>query len=281
MFLVPRRSPFGAALFAALATGSLHAEAPQRYCNPLPIPNFPVGKLVRDVTKGEPNDGGLWFSEKKEQFRELADPTALWHEGAWYLYPSCDMAWVSREEGRTWQHQPLNVPAATSTPQPVSASADAIPWVPLNDGEPTFGSASAPNTAGRNAADASMTTWWLPAEDDEQPVLTTSFAASEIRAVRVIWRGRTRHAGGREPGAVPLPRGGGDLVRHVDDPRRSQPEHGGLPHRLPRVRPDHRGSRAAGGVLPSGRHPARRGGVHGVRARSMRIRQLPNREIFP
>ena len=33
-----------------------------------------------------------------------------------------------------------------------------------------------------------MMTWWLPAADDAQPTLTTSFASAEIRAVRVIWR---------------------------------------------------------------------------------------------
>jgi len=82
----------------------------------------------------------------------------------------------------------LYVPAATSTPQPVSVAADATPWVALNDGEPTFGSSSAPNTSGRRAADYSMMTWWLPAADDAQPVLTTSFSSAEIRAVRVIWR---------------------------------------------------------------------------------------------
>ena len=81
----------------------------------------------------------------------------------------------------------LYVPAATSSPQPIGG-ADATPWVPLNDGEPTFGSSSAPNTAGRRVVDNSMTTWWLPAEDDAHPVLTTSFPGSEIRAVRVIWR---------------------------------------------------------------------------------------------
>lgn len=406
-------------LSTILATGILHAEearAPERYCNPLPIPDYPIGKLARDVTKGQPNDGGLWFSETKEQFRELADPTALWFEGAWYLYPSCDMAWVSRDEGRTWRHHPLNVrdlgyapavvrhggrflligsgselhesesplgpfrsvgalkipfgkgrlpamvdpmlfsdddgrlffywgctpnggiwgveleaanptqpkgdpqelftfqpqafpwesvgnhnqnrstgwvegawmvkhagryyltyssggtqyrtyamgcyvgdsplgpfkpqarnpifrnpegfitgtghgcivrgpgdrlwvfytvlsavvhgferrigmdpadfdaagnlyvPAATSTPQPVSTTTDARPWLPLNDGEPTFGSTNAPNTSGRRAVDSAMTTWWLPVEDDKQPTLTTSFPKSEIHAVRVIWR---------------------------------------------------------------------------------------------
>ena len=412
-------SPVSALASTDLSAGSLVASesrAPERYCNPLPIPNYPVGKLARGINKGEPSDGGLWLSEHKEQYRELADPSALWFEGAWYLYPSCDMAWVSRDEGRTWRHHPLNVrdlgyaptivrhaggfllmgsgseihrsdsplgpfgpvgalkipfgqgglpvmidpmlfsdddgrlffywgctedggiwgveldatdlitpkgepremfrfnprafpweslgnrnqnrragwmegawmlkhagryyltyasagtqyrtyamgcyvgdsplgpfrpqarnpifrnteglvtgtghgcvvlgpgdrpwvfytvlsavvfgferrigmdpaafdaegnlhvPAATSTPQPIPGAADATPWVALNDGEPTFGSSCAPNTGGRLAVDNSMTTWWLPAEDDAQPVLTTSFPQSEVRAVRVIWR---------------------------------------------------------------------------------------------
>jgi hypothetical protein len=65
---------------------------------------------VRDLVRGEPAEpDGLWLLEHKEQFRELADPSALWHEGTWYLYPSCDLAWVSADEGRTWQHRPLNV----------------------------------------------------------------------------------------------------------------------------------------------------------------------------
>jgi hypothetical protein len=53
--------------------------------------------------------GGLWLVDEAEQYRELADPSALWHEGKWYLYPSVDMAWVSADEGRTWEHHPLNV----------------------------------------------------------------------------------------------------------------------------------------------------------------------------
>lgn len=88
----------------AVATGS------SRWINPLPLPNYPVGKLVRDVTRGRPNDPlGLWLVDRAEQYRELADPSALWFEGKWYLYPSVDMAWVSADEGRTWQHHPLNV----------------------------------------------------------------------------------------------------------------------------------------------------------------------------
>ncbi|ACB73649.1 family 43 glycosylhydrolase [Opitutus terrae] len=83
---------------------------PARWCNPLPLPNYPVSRMARDVVAGEPAEfGGLWLSEHKQQYRELADPTALWFEGKWYLYPSCDMAWVSADEGRTWQHSPLNI----------------------------------------------------------------------------------------------------------------------------------------------------------------------------
>ncbi|MEY3852516.1 MAG: hypothetical protein RI910_1496, partial [Verrucomicrobiota bacterium] len=33
----------------------------------------------------------------------------IWHEGKWYLYPSGDMAWVSADQGATWQHHPINV----------------------------------------------------------------------------------------------------------------------------------------------------------------------------
>jgi hypothetical protein len=82
---------------------------PTTYCNPLPIPNYPVGRLCRTVAKGDPVDDSQWLLETKEQFRELADPSALWHEGRWYLYPSVDMAYVSADAGATWQHHPLNI----------------------------------------------------------------------------------------------------------------------------------------------------------------------------
>jgi xylan 1,4-beta-xylosidase len=86
------------------------SSSPTRLINPLPLPNYPIGKLVRDVAAGQPHrSAGLWLSETTQQYRELADPSALWHEGKWYLYPSVDMAWVSADEGRSWQHQPLNV----------------------------------------------------------------------------------------------------------------------------------------------------------------------------
>jgi GH35 family endo-1,4-beta-xylanase len=84
---------------------------PTTYCNPIPLPNYPIGRKARDVTTGSPvpKDDWLWLVDRQRQFRELADVSVLWHEGAWYLYPSVDMAWVSRDGGATWRHHPLNV----------------------------------------------------------------------------------------------------------------------------------------------------------------------------
>jgi hypothetical protein len=85
-------------------------EGPRTYCNPLSIPDYPVGRLVRDTPNGAPLDTSpLWLLDHKEQYRELADPSVIWHDGKWYLYPSVDMAWVSEDMGATWQHHPLNV----------------------------------------------------------------------------------------------------------------------------------------------------------------------------
>ena len=85
------------------------ARVPTTFCNPLPIPNYPLGREVRNVKNGESAPQSQWRMGYKEQFRELADVSALWFEGKWYLYPSVDMAWVSADNGATWQHHPLNV----------------------------------------------------------------------------------------------------------------------------------------------------------------------------
>jgi hypothetical protein len=106
------------AIVTASTAAAMGGEVtPSTFCNPLPIPDYPVGRFARAVTNGEPSGGaGLWLLEHKEQFRELADPTALWHEGQWYLYPSVDMAWVSTDNGATWQHHPLNIRDAGYAP---------------------------------------------------------------------------------------------------------------------------------------------------------------------
>jgi hypothetical protein len=106
-----RRNSLSTLALLVSAVAALAGEvSPTTFCNPLSIPNYPIGRLARPVTNGEPSLGaGLWLLEYKEQYRELADPAALYHDGKWYLYPSVDMAWVSADGGATWQHQPLNI----------------------------------------------------------------------------------------------------------------------------------------------------------------------------
>jgi xylan 1,4-beta-xylosidase len=89
----------------------LTETAPTTYCNPISLPNYPLGKRAREVTVGAPvpRNDWLWLVDKQQQYRELADVSVLWHEGAWYMYPSVDMAWVRKDGGATWQHFPLNV----------------------------------------------------------------------------------------------------------------------------------------------------------------------------
>ena len=80
------------------------------FCNPLSLPDYPVGRLCRDVVNGQSSENSTqWLLGRKQQYRELADPTVLLEEGNWYLYPSTDMAWVSDDNGATWQHHPLNI----------------------------------------------------------------------------------------------------------------------------------------------------------------------------
>jgi len=53
---------------------ALHAaEPPATFCNPLPIPNYPVGFYARNVTNGEPDARESWILGHREQFRELAE----------------------------------------------------------------------------------------------------------------------------------------------------------------------------------------------------------------
>ena len=70
------------------------------YCNPLPLPDYPRGAFTR---RG--SDYG-WRRPARHDFRETADPSVLYWQGKWYLYPSCGMAWVS-EDFVTWQHHRL------------------------------------------------------------------------------------------------------------------------------------------------------------------------------
>ena len=73
------------------------------YCNPLPLPNYPSGLWCRPAFI---NDDYGWMHAKRSHFRETADPTALWHDGLWYLYVSCGAVYTSPDL-ETWTHHPL------------------------------------------------------------------------------------------------------------------------------------------------------------------------------
>ncbi len=104
--------PAAVIMAAAPGRGAAPAvELPRTFCNPISIPDYPLGKRARDVTVDAPvpaNDS-LWRVDKQQQYRELADVTVIQEQGVWYMYPSVDMAWVSKNGGATWEHHPLNV----------------------------------------------------------------------------------------------------------------------------------------------------------------------------
>lgn len=62
---------------------------PTTYCNPISLPNYPLGRRARDAAVGAPvpKDDWLWLVEKQQQFRELADVSVLWHEGGMVSVP--------------------------------------------------------------------------------------------------------------------------------------------------------------------------------------------------
>ncbi len=72
------------------------------YCNPLPLPDYPRGMS----TYGKEQDTSWWRRSGRRDFRETADPSVLYHDGAWYLYPSCGIAYVSTDFA-TWTHHPI------------------------------------------------------------------------------------------------------------------------------------------------------------------------------
>ncbi len=79
------------------------AEQKLTYCNPLPIPCIPRAQETWAVME--------FTGDPVSDYRSISDPSVLYHEGRWYLYPSYGMAWVS-EDFVHWTHhrtQPYNM----------------------------------------------------------------------------------------------------------------------------------------------------------------------------
>ena len=81
----------------------MNANCSDVYCNPLPLPEYPQGMLCRrgqyrpDSYIGTPGD-----------YRELADPEMLYHDGVWYMFPSGRQAYVSTDLAH-WEYRPVVV----------------------------------------------------------------------------------------------------------------------------------------------------------------------------
>ncbi len=64
------------------------------YCNPTPLPDYPIGRTCYTNLDGK-------------TFRETADPSVIYEDGKWYLYPSCGMAYWS-DDFIHWNHERLD-----------------------------------------------------------------------------------------------------------------------------------------------------------------------------
>ena len=71
------------------------------YCNPLPIPDCPRGNDV------DPWHVMSYTGDPKTDYRSVSDPSVLYDNGKWYLYPSYGMAFVS-ENFKDWKHVRTN-----------------------------------------------------------------------------------------------------------------------------------------------------------------------------
>lgn len=81
---------------------------PKTYCNPLPIADIPSGRwLDVSMTKDDPRS--------IPDYRSISDPSVVYHEGKWILYPSYAMAYVSTDLVH-WTHVDIGVPHLRYSP---------------------------------------------------------------------------------------------------------------------------------------------------------------------
>jgi len=66
------------------------------YCNPMSMPECPRGSDVWEVMN--------YTGEKKADYRSISDPSVLYYNNKWYLYPSYGMAFVT-DDFINWKHK--------------------------------------------------------------------------------------------------------------------------------------------------------------------------------
>ena len=78
------------------------------YCNPLSIENVKSGRwLDYDISGLDPRTGA--------DYRSISDPSVVYHEGKWILYPSYAVAYVT-EDFVNWRHVDIGVPNLRYSP---------------------------------------------------------------------------------------------------------------------------------------------------------------------
>ena len=60
------------------------------YCNPLPLPDYPIGIFAKRELPNNWLNNGIPCS-----FRETADPSVIFEDSKWYLYGSAGKMWFS------------------------------------------------------------------------------------------------------------------------------------------------------------------------------------------
>ncbi len=81
---------------------------PLTYCNPLSIEDVQSGRwLDTDLMKLNPRD--------VKDYRSISDPSVVYHDGKWILYPSYSVAYVS-EDFVHWRHVDIGVPTLRYSP---------------------------------------------------------------------------------------------------------------------------------------------------------------------
>ena len=91
----------GAVLAALVGGASAVSAAPKTWCNPLPMPDYPLGiGAVRgkDFFEKQRKRG----VEDPQMHRALADPAFLWDDGKFYVFPTGALGWRSDDCGGTW-----------------------------------------------------------------------------------------------------------------------------------------------------------------------------------
>jgi len=78
------------------------------YCNPLSISDIPSGHWLDTATERMTPDACL-------DFRSISDPSVIYHDGKWILYPSYAVAYVT-EDFVHWKHVDIGIPHLRYSP---------------------------------------------------------------------------------------------------------------------------------------------------------------------